>query len=131
MDANRVLNASLNGAASAAAIYLLGRAGGYRFPRAAAALVGTAVGVGSYRALVGVDFDAIAERAEKAADEAVDEGAEMAEREAEAATEIEVETPDDAPAETPAAPRRRTEVLASAVEHAMGFRTDEDAESSA
>jgi hypothetical protein len=45
----RVLNATLTGAVSAAAVYLLGRASGYRFPGAAVALVGTAVGVGSYR----------------------------------------------------------------------------------
>jgi hypothetical protein len=138
MDANRVLNATLNGAASAAAVYLLGRVGGYRFPRAAAALVGTAVGVGSYRVLADVDFEAI--------EEAVEEAVEEAERDAtigedgsvdvplgstdeDVADEDIVEEADDLDAtdEPAAQPRRRTEVLASAVEHAMGFRrTDEE-----
>jgi len=132
MDANRVLNATLNGAASAAAVYLLGRLGGYRFPRAAAALVGTAVGVGSYRVLADVDFEAI--------EEAVEEAVEEAEREATVGESGSVDVPlgstdedvDEVSADfdvtdEPAAhPRRRTEVLASAVEHAMGFRRTND-----
>jgi cytoskeletal protein RodZ len=96
-------------------------------------LVGTAVGVGSYRALADVDFEAI--------EEAVEEAVEEAEREVtigeSGSVDVSLESTDedvteesadlDATDEPPAHPRRRTEVLASAVEHAMGFRrTDEE-----
>ena len=119
MDANRVLNATLNGAASGAAVYLAGRIGGYRFPRAAAALVGTAVGVGSYRAMADVDFEAIADAAADAAAEADVSIGESG------TVEVPVSKPGDADTDVP--PRRRTEVLSSAVEHAMGFgRTDDE-----
>ena len=121
MDANRVLNATLNGAASGAAVYLAGRIGGYRFPRAAAALVGTAVGVGSYRAMADVDFEAIAEAA---ADATADADVSIGES---GTVDVPVSKPGDADADTAVTPRRRTEVLSSAVEHAMGFgRTDDE-----
>lgn len=120
MDANRVLNATLNGAASGAAVYLAGRIGGYRFPRVAAALVGTAVGVGSYRAMADVDFEAIAEAAADA-DVTIGESGTV---------DVPVSKPGDADADTEVSPRRRTEVLSSAVEHAMGFGRADD-ESSA
>ncbi|MFC7227628.1 hypothetical protein N0B31_09460 [Salinirubellus salinus] len=122
MDTNsieRALNATLNGAATGAAVYLLGRATGYQHPRVAATLVGTAVGVGTYSAMAHVDFEAIAEAAA------------AAEAEVEAAVEetdvvdVPVDAPDEESADEPHR-RRRTEVLSSAVEHAMGFRGGEE-----